>query len=316
MTKKSITKSVFVTGANGFIGQAVANSIEEAGMRVRRAVRKNHHTPDVWPCPDLDEFANWSDGLRNIDCVIHCAARVHQMQDDASDPLATFRTVNTAGTLALATQAVAANVSRFIFLSSCKVNGENTERGSPFCEEVHIPPQDPYGLSKYEAEIGLLKIAAVTDIEVVIIRLPLVYGPDVKANFAQLINVTLQGIPLPFAGIDNRRSLLSLDNLCHFILHTINHPAAAGEIFMVADEPAVSTSALIRMIANAKGKPVRLFTLPISILKGLAILAGEKDRMERLVSSLELDTRKAHALLGWYPPFKTDESIKKMFNEG
>ncbi|PBI80642.1 UDP-glucose 4-epimerase [Rahnella victoriana] len=316
MSKDSGTESVLVTGANGFIGRAIAKSIETAGMKVRRAVRQPFHEPAAWHSPDLDESANWSEGLSGIDCVIHCSARVHQMQEHASDPLAEFRKVNTAGTLTLAKQAAAAGVSRFIFLSSCKVNGEDTDKGSPFREEVQRPPLDPYGLSKYEAESGLLELSAMTGMDVVIIRLPLVYGPDVKANFALLVKIISLGIPLPFASVDNRRSLLSLDNLCHFILHAINHPAAAGEVFLIADEPAVSTSTLIRMIARAKGKPALLFPFPIPVMKGLASIAGKRKAVDRLVGSLELDTRKAHKLLGWHPPFKTDEALKKIFNNG
>ncbi|BDS22407.1 UDP-glucose 4-epimerase [Enterobacter roggenkampii] len=316
MSKNLETKSVLVTGANGFIGRAIAKSIETAGMTVRRAVRRNYHEPTAWHSPDLDEFADWSEGLSGIDCVIHCSARVHQMQEQTSDALAEFRKVNTSGTLTLAKQAAAAGVSRFIFLSSCKVNGEETVKGSPFREAVPRPPQDPYGLSKYEAETGLLDISASTGMEVVIIRLPLVYGPDVKANFALLIKIISLGIPLPFASIDNRRSLLALDNLCHFILHVINHPAAAGEVFLIADEPAVSTSTLIKMIARAKGKPALLFPFPIPLLKVLATITGKRKAVARLVGSLELDTGKTQVLLGWHPPFKTDEALKKIFNNG
>lgn len=310
------TESVLVTGANGFIGNAVASSIEAAGMKVRRAIRQKCADPTAWQSPDLDEIADWSEGLQGVNYVIHCSARVHQMQDSASDPLSEFRKVNTAGTLALAEQAARAGVSRFVFLSSCKVNGEQTTKGNPFREEIQSPPQDPYGLSKYEAESGLLEISAKTGMEVVILRLPLVYGPEVKANFALLMKIITLGVPLPFATVDNRRSLLSLDNLCDFILTVITHPAAADEVFMVADAPAVSTSELIRMIAEAKGKPALLFPFPIPLLKGIASIAGKRHAIDRLVGSLELDTHKANTLLGWHPPFKTREALKKMFNNG
>lgn len=316
MSLETESNSVLVTGANGFIGRAIASSVGATGMKVRRAMRQHSDDPSAWCSPDLGEMADWSEGLQGINCVIHCSARVHQMQDSASDPLSEFRKVNTAGTLALAKQAAVAGVSRFIFLSSCKVNGEQTTKGHPFREEIQTPPGDPYGLSKYEAESGLLKLAKETEMDVVIIRLPLVYGPEVKANFALLMKIISLGIPLPFATVNNRRSLLSLDNLCDFILTVIKHPVAAGEVFLIADDPAVSTSELIRLIAQAKGKPALLFPFPISLLEGLATITGKRHSLDRLIGSLELDTHKAHTLLGWQPPFKTGESLKKMFNNG
>jgi len=316
MSLCSKSDSVLVTGANGFIGRAVASSIESAGMKVRRAMRQHVDVPTVWCCPDLDGLADWSEGLQGINYVVHCSARVHQMQDNSRDPLSEFRKVNTEGTLTLAKQAAAAGVSRFIFLISCKVNGEKTTAGSPFRESIILPPEDAYGLSKYEAEIGLLELSVKTGMEVVIVRLPLVYGPAVKANFALLMKIISLGVPLPFANLNNRRSLLSLDNLCDFILRTLCHPAAANETFLLADEPAISTSVLIRMIAEAEGKPARLFPFPIPLLKGLATIVGKGPTLERLVGSLELDISKAHTLLGWQPPFTTGEALQKMFNNG
>jgi nucleoside-diphosphate-sugar epimerase len=243
--------------------------------------------------------------------VIHTAARVHIMDDSAADPLTEFRKVNTAGTLNLARQAADAGVKRFIFISSIKVNGEMTLVDQPFKPNDNYIPTDPYGLSKYEAEQGLLTIAKETGMEVVIIRPPLVYGPEVKANFSSMMKWINRGVPLPFGYINNQRSLVALDNLVDFIIHCIDHPKAVNEVFLISDGEDVSTSILLRKVAKAFGKKPKLIPVPVWLMTLAAKLIGKGDVATRLFGSLQVDSSKARELLGWKPVITMDEQLKK-----
>jgi nucleoside-diphosphate-sugar epimerase len=275
---------------------------------------------------DLSAQTDWSSALVGVDAVVHTAARVHVMQDAATDPLAEYRRVNVQGTLHLARQAAAAGVKRFVFLSSVKVNGEATsaplprgareqERG-PFSADDVPAPQDPYGISKMEAEQGLREIAAQTGMAVVIIRPPLVYGPGVKANFAAMMRWLARGVPLPLGAVThNRRSLVALDNLVDLIVTCITHPAAANQTFLVSDGEDLSTTDLLRRMGQALGQPARLLPVPPALLKLGAALLGKPELAQRLCGSLQVDIAKTRALLGWAPPISVNMGLKKAAEE-
>ncbi|UCA10519.1 UDP-glucose 4-epimerase family protein [Aeromonas enteropelogenes] len=308
----NLKSTVLVTGANGFVGKAVCEHLLGLGSNVKGAVRSVPFASYQVQAPSLTADANWTAQLQHVDVVVHCAARVHVMSDIAKDPLAAFRAVNTEGTLNLAQQASDAGVKRFIFISSIKVNGEHTEPSKPFDENVQSPPQDPYGLSKYEAEEGLMLLAAESGMEVTIIRPPLIYGVGVKANFASMIRWVRKGVPLPFAELKNARSLLALPNLCDFIAHAIVHPAAINQIFLVADPVPVSTSQLLTEIARAEGRSARLFYIPPSIIKMLGKVCGIESKLQRIYGSLEMDTRKAQTRLQWHAPYSLYQTLSLM----
>ncbi|GHD53890.1 hypothetical protein GCM10008110_27940 [Marinobacter persicus] len=245
--------------------------------------------------------------------VAHTAARAHIMKDEVPDPLAEYRKVNVEGTLNLARQAAEAGVSRFIYISSIKVNGEQTPLGKPYTAEDVPAPEDPYGVSKLEAETGLHKIASETGMEVVIIRPPLVYGPGVKGNFASMIKLVEKGLPLPLGSIHNKRSLVALDNLVDLIITCIDHPAAANQVFLAGDGQDVSTTELLRGVGRAMGKPARLVPVPAGMLMFGAGLLGKKAVAHRLLGSLEVDISKARNLLGWEPPLSVEEGLRRCF---
>jgi nucleoside-diphosphate-sugar epimerase len=231
------------------------------------------------------------------------------MRDSAADPLTEFRKVNVESTLELARQAAKCYVKRFIFISSVKVNGEQTQPGHPFRPNDAPAPQDPYGISKMEAEAGLRTIAQQTGMEVVIIRPPLVYGPGVKANFASMVKWLQRGAPLPLGAIHNRRSLVALDNLVDLIITCIDHPAAANQTFMVSDDEDVSTTELLRRMGAALGKPARLLAVPQQVLEWGARIAGKQDMSQRLFSSLQVDIQATRQVLGWTPPVSLDQGL-------
>ncbi|AZD30984.1 UDP-glucose 4-epimerase [Pseudomonas chlororaphis] len=241
--------------------------------------------------------------------VIHVAARVHVMHDTLTDPLAAFREVNVEGTLNLARQAVEAGVKRFIFISSIKVNGEQTSSGAPYTADDMPAPVDPYGISKLEAEQGLLALAADTGMEVVIIRPVLVYGPGVKANFLSMMRWLYRGVPLPFGAVQNRRSLVALDNLVDLIVTCIDHPAAANQRFLASDGEDVSTTDLLRKLAFALGKPAHLIRVPVWLMSTVATFLGRRALSQRLFGSLQVDITKNQQLLGWTPPVSLDDAL-------
>jgi UDP-glucose 4-epimerase len=283
--------------------------------RIVAAVRSSCQLPEgveVATVNVIDDETNWTDALDGGDgVVIHLAARVHVMQDVAVDPLAEFRMINVEGTLNLARQAAEAGVRRFIYLSTIKVNGEQTLPGHPFTERDLPAPLDPYGISKYEAEQGLRKLAQHTKMEVVIIRPPLVYGPGVKANFLNMMRWLHKGLPLPFATINNRRSLVALDNLIDLIVVCLKHPEAANQTFLVSDGEDLSTTGLLHRMAHALGRPPRLLPIPTSLLKVVAAILGRRDMAQRLCGSLQVDISKTKTLLGWSPPISVDEGLRR-----
>ena len=308
---------ILVTGATGFVGNALVRRLatDPACTGLVAAVRrKSESQPEgvrQVQVGDLLPTSDWDLALQGVDAVVHCAARVHVMKDDAKDPMQAYREVNVNGTLNLARQAAQVGVGRFVFVSTIKVNGEATQPGQPFTADDVPSPLDPYGVSKLEAERGLREIEAETGMEVVIVRPPLVYGPSVKANFAAMMRWVARGIPLPLGAIHNARSMVALDNLVDLLVACLKHPAAAGQTFLVSDGQDVSTTELLRRTAQAMGKKALLLPVPASMLELGATLLGKRAVAQRLCGSLQLDIAKTRRLLGWNPPLTLDQGLKK-----
>jgi nucleoside-diphosphate-sugar epimerase len=305
---------VLITGANGFVGLRLCDEVRRKGWQVRGAVRSPCQLAQgVEPVTvgHIQADTQWMSALHQVDVVIHLAARVHVMQSDAVDPLADYLKVNLHGTENLAKQAANAGVQRFIYLSSVKVNGEVTLQGSKFTEDGQSNPQDPYGVSKWQAEEALRKIARDTALEMVIIRPPLVYGPGVKANFAALMRAVQGGWPLALGSVQNRRSLVALDNLVDLILTCVTHPQASNQTFMVSDGHDLSTTELVRGLARAANMPARLMPVPVWALRAGATLLGMEGEVQRLCGNLQVDISKAQRVLGWHPPVAVDEALRR-----
>jgi UDP-4-keto-D-QuiNAc 4-reductase len=311
-------KVVLLTGVSGFVGRSLLDSLANTGNYCLRACARNvdlveHRDVEYIAVGDLGGDIRWEVITQGVDVVVHAAARVHVMNDTSADPLVEFRKVNVAGTLNLARQAAASGVRRFIFISSIKVNGEFTLLGVPFTADDTPAPVDPYGVSKLEAEIELLALSKSTGMEVVIIRPVLVYGPGVKANFRNMMGFLAKGVPLPLplGSVDNKRSLVALDNLVDLIKTCMAHPAAANQVFLVSDGNDVSTPELLRKVAHSVGTRAVLIPFPVRVLTFLATLLGKKAVATRLFSSLQVDISKNHQLLGWLPPVTLDAALKK-----
>lgn len=307
---------ILLTGANGFVGSAVLSRCIESGLVVRPMIRSLESViPLIKGIPyvvhELDELSLCNNLLEGITQIIHCAARVHILCDEATDSLEAYREINVRATLNLATQAAAAGVKRFVFLSTIKVNGEFTVLNYPFHADDSPSPKDPYSFSKMEAEHLLLKLMFETDMEIVIVRPPLVYGPAVKANFASMIRWVASGIPLPLGAIHNLRSMVAVDNLADFLITCLKHPAAAGQTFLISDGEDISTPELLRRTAQAMGKNSFLLPVPVSLLRIGADLLGMHEVAQRLCGSLQVDIEKSRSLLGWTPRLTLDQGLKK-----
>nr|WP_239482105.1 SDR family oxidoreductase [Pseudomonas insulae] len=307
---------MLLTGGSGFVGGAfLERVITISGLSVRAPLR---HLPigdpggvEFCQVKGLEPTVSWAEALDNVDVVVHAAARVHVLDDGAVDPVAAFREINSEGTLNLARQAVAAGVRRFIFISSVKANGEATALGSPYTVDSPTCPCDPYGISKLEAESGLQALSAETGLEVVVIRPPLVYGRGVKANFLSMIRWVYHGLPLPFGAIDNKRSLVALDNLVDLMVTCIDHPAAANRTFFVSDGEDLSTTQLLRRIGFALGRPALLVPVPVWMLNAAASILGRRDISRKICGSLQVDISAARELLGWQPKVSIDEAMRE-----
>lgn len=311
---------ILVTGGSGFVGRAVLHRLLETHRSpVVAAVRdaKRNFSGDllVKVVGELGPDTDWMHCLKGVDVVIHCAGRAHVMNEKLAHPLAEYRKVNTLGTLALGRQAIQAGVRRFVFVSSIKVNGDLTLPTQRFRADDVPSPKDAYGLSKLEAEQGLMSLALASGMEVVIIRPPLVYGPGVKGNFATLINWLQRGIPMPLGAINNQRSFLALDNLTAFIALCADReksPQAANEVFLVCDGEEISTAELLRRIQRAYGVRIPLIPMPVQWIRTVAKLMGKGDVLGRLLDSLVIDASKAQNLLGWVPVTSIDAQLEKM----
>jgi nucleoside-diphosphate-sugar epimerase len=308
---------ILVTGSTGFVGAALIERLKKDefpfSAAVRDALNKELH-PDVnnIEIGHLSSMLDWGYALKKCDVVIHLAARVHILKDKSKNPLADFRYINVDCSLNLARQAARAGVRRFIYVSSLKVNGEFTILGEPFTAEDVPRPQDFYGISKHEAEIGLRMISEEFGMELVIIRPPLVYGPRVKANFLSMMNWLHRGIPLPLGGVtENRRSFLFIDNLVDMIITCINHPSAANQIFLAADDEDLSTAELLDRITLALGRSSKLISVPAPFIGIGAKLLGRSDITQRLCGSLQVDIKKTKSLLGWLPPVSVGEGLRQ-----
>lgn len=312
--------NILITGISGFVGSALNEALHKQGIHtIRGTVRSSHHlydeNPNIYQV-NLGANTKWDKPLDGVDVVFHTAARVHVMKEELTDPLAEFRQINVISTLNLARQAAAAGVRRFIFISSIKVNGEMTSLGQSYSAADTPAPIDAYGLSKKEAEDGLLELAAATGMDVVIVRPPLIYGPKVKANFASMMRYLDKGIPLPFGLVTkNQRSLVGLDNLTDFLILCIHHPSAANQIFLISDGYDLSTAELLRKMARAMNKSTILLPIPPLLLFLAAKILGKGVMAQRLLSNLQVDITKNYELLNWKPPFTQTEMLGRTARE-
>lgn len=307
---------IAVSGASGFVGSAVVKELaRQNGYHVLAISRSRlnsslanvtGHPIKKLSLPEIEEIP-----LSDTRAMVHCAARVHVMDETLKDPLSAFREDNVTATLRLASHAANSGVRRFIFISSVKVNGEDTARGAAFREDAPPAPKDPYGISKLEAEQQLRKLSAETGMEVVIIRPVLVYGPHVKANFLNMMKWLYKGVPLPLGAIHNKRSLVALDNLVDLIVTCIDHPQAANQTFLVSDGEDLSTTELLQRMSRALGKQPRLLPVPAWMLETAAKVVGKQSIAQRLCGSLQVDISYTRERLDWTPPVSVDAALRK-----
>jgi len=315
-----VTKGLLVTGGTGFLGQALLHKLLVSARHplIAAVRRKKASFPSgvrVEWVSELGSSTDWAACLEEVGVVIHCAARAHVMKEETANPFLEYRRVNVQGTQALAEQAAKAGVQRFVYISSIKVNGERTASHHAFHPGDIPEPEDAYGTSKLEAEQGLIELAHETGMEVVIIRPPLVYGPGVKGNFASMVRWVRKGIPLPLGAVYNKRSFLALENLVDFIALCADperSPRAANQVFLISDGEDVSTTELLRKVANAYNVAPRLLPIPAIWIQAVARLLGRRIAVDRLLGSLVVDSSKARDLLGWKPVISMDEQLKEM----
>ncbi|KVO00161.1 NAD-dependent dehydratase [Burkholderia ubonensis] len=305
---------VLVTGANGFVGRALCFALRRQGHTASGLVRRPGGCVAgvrewVHPHDNFSDLADAWPATLAPDCVVHLAARVHVMRDNANDPSSAFRAANVEGALRVAQAAHRHNVRRMVFVSSVKAVAES-DGGMPLDEDVQPHPEDAYGRSKLEAEQVLVKFAARTGLDVVIVRPPLVYGPDVRANFLRMMDTVARGMPLPLGAIAARRSLVYVDNLADALLRCATDPRATRGCFNVADDNAPSVTELLRMIGDSLGKPARLLPVPVGVLRAVGKLTGHSSAIDRLTGSLQLDTSRIRHVLGWRPPYSTRQGLE------
>lgn len=291
---------IFITGSNGFVGKHLQKVLKDNNISFIAGTRALYG--------DILLQSNWEDLLKDCQAVIHLAARVHVMNEVETDPLLAFRKYNVETTVNLAKAAKAVGVKRFIFISSVKVNGEETTE-KPFTSMDAPAPHDPYGISKAEAEEALLKLHEPNIFEIVIIRPPLIYGPGVKANFKNLMSLVERNFPLPFGSVKNKRSMVSVFNLVDLIITCLSHPCAGGKIFLVSDDNDLSLPELIKKMALVQKKKVRLLPVPVKVMELGAKLIGKKDYAERLFGNLQVDISETKKNLDWTPPYSFEQTF-------
>lgn len=309
--------TVLVTGATGFVGGALTDRLRKEGYAVRGVTRRplTDDLPfQVVPVKSLDGATDWGTTLEGVDTVLHLAARTHATAERGGGRLDDYRPVNVDGTRRLAEAAIRAGVRRFILLSSIKVNGECTT-DAPFTSKDVPDPQDAYGITKWEAERALAQLTSNSALETVVVRSPLVYGPGVKANFARLLGWVRRGLPLPFGAVDNRRSLVALPNLVDLLVHCLHAAPAAGKTFLVSDGEDVSTPELVRRIATAMERPVRLLSVPPGALRLAGRAVGRVSEVDRLCGSLQVDMEETRRVLRWDPPITMNMALQEMVKE-
>lgn len=305
------SQNILLTGATGFVGQQILRQLPpQTRVFGRTKPARDCH----FFAGELSANTDYRAALSGVDVVIHCAARAHVMNETATNAAELYQDINTHATLALAEQAAACGVKRFIFISTIKVNGEATATGHMFRANDARQPQDHYGESKAKAEIGLLDIAQRTGLEVVIIRPPLVYGPGVKANFAAMLKLAKKNLPLPLGAIHNKRSLVAVDNLVDLVLCCVDHPNAANQVFLVSDDHDVSTTELLQMMTRAYGKTPMLMPIPTAWLRWFASMAGKQAVIDRLCGNLQVDITFTKQTLGWRPPVSLQQGIEQCTN--
>jgi nucleoside-diphosphate-sugar epimerase len=305
---------ILVTGATGFIGSQLCPVLIRAGYELVGAVREippdRINYPRLVAVGEVGPATDWSQALKQVSKVVHLAGHAHRMHESPEESARLHDRVNNQGTLNLTRQAVEAGVQRLVFLSTAKVNGE-TSGDRPFSEEDDPHPVGPYAVSKWRAEEGMKEIAGGSSLEIVVIRPPLVYGPGVRANFLALLRAVDRGIPLPLANIENKRSMVGVRNLADMIERCASHPSAAGNVFLVSDESDVSTPNLIHAMAEALGRPARLFPVPIWLIRSAAGLIGWSESLKRLCQSLTVSTAKAREVLQWAPRFSLRDELNR-----
>ncbi|NOU15782.1 MAG: SDR family oxidoreductase [Methylococcaceae bacterium] len=302
---------ILVTGANGFIGQALCSFLQQQDHQARASLRtpnELHACVDQVIVDDITADTSWHEALEGMDAIVHLAARAHVLNETQVDPLTEFRKTNVDGTLNLAHQALLAGVKRFVFVSSIGVLGAETH-AHPFSESSVPKPQADYAISKLEAELALQQLVEGSAMELVIIRPPLVYGANAPGNFGRLLKLVSANLPLPLGAIHNHRSMVSMDNLVDFIELCLTHPKAANQTFLIADGTDVSTTELIKLLANGMGKTTLLLPIPVKLIKIVASLLGKKNLAQQLCGSLQIDISKARNTLGWVPPVSTNDAL-------
>ncbi|VFR64564.1 UDP-glucose 4-epimerase [plant metagenome] len=305
---------VLVTGVTGFVGKETVRALIAKGHTVHGAVRREG--VDMPACEamhvvgDIGAMTDWRAALQGVDAVVHLAARAHVLNESHDSPLTLFRAVNTQGTLALARHCLDAGVKRFVFVSSIGVNGAHTET-APF-RETDVPnPAADYALSKLEAETALKDLLAGSSMTLVIVRPPLVYAGNAPGNFRRLLGLVDSGIPLPFASIDNRRSMVALENLADFLTVCVSHSQAANQLFLIADGTDVSLPQILRSLAEGMNKAPRLLPFPGALLSLGASMVGKAALYRQLCGSLIVDASHARSLLGWQPIIGTEEALRR-----
>lgn len=306
---------ILVTGATGFVGRHLCRMLIDAGHDVTAAVRKEPYPPldgvTVIDVGELSAGTLWRGALAGQDAVVHLAARTHVMHETESNPEMAYRRMNVEVTRRLATECALLGIKRIVFMSSIKVNGEATPNDRPYAAADTPAPEDAYGRTKLSAEKELAIATEGTSTEFVILRPPLVYGPGVKGNFGKLMHAVAAGTWLPLGMIDNRRSLVYVENLCSALIHCLESGKAAGHTYLVSDGEDLSTTSLVRRMAAALGVKARLLPVPTALLKLAGRLTGKGAAIARLTGSLRVDGSALGSELGWQPPYSVDQGLER-----